>query len=123
MQQSSSTWENTVAPCYSKATAKSISKNHTQEFQNVFTNLNGFTDTLNAGTPLEQAKRTLPYIHNEKKGLLAVDQRPPKGGFQLRLYIYPDEKTHIIYIIAIGDKKSQQADIKTGHEFIQTLQK
>ncbi|MCQ2286645.1 MAG: hypothetical protein MJZ76_07200 [Bacteroidales bacterium] len=123
MQQFNITWETIIAPCYSKNSAKSISKNHTQEFQNIFTNLKGFTDALNVGIPLEQAKRTLPYIHNEKKGLLAVDQRPPKGGFQLRLYIYPDEKSHIIYIVTIGDKKSQQANIKTGYTFIQTLQK
>lgn len=121
MPQSNTIWEYEMASCYSKSSAKSISKKHTQEFQNVFTNLEGYKNTLNAGISLEQAKRTLPYIHNEKNGLFAIDQRPPKGGFQLRLYIYPDERTHKIHLVAIGDKSSQQNDIKIGHEYIQSL--
>lgn len=80
-----------------------------------------YKKTLDAGVPLEQAKRTLSFVHNEQKGLLAIDQRPPKGGVQLRLYIYPQEQAHVIHLTSIGDKHSQQKDIKVGHRFIQTL--
>ena len=98
-----------------------ICKKHPKEFQNVFQNLDTYKKTLDEGVSLEQAKRTLPFIHNEKNSLLAIDQRPPKGGFQLRLYIYPHEQTQTIYVITIGDKQTQQNDIKTGHQFIQAL--
>ncbi len=121
MPQAMQPWEYNIAPCYSKSTAEKISKKHTQEFQNVFKNLDTYKKTLDAGVPIEQAKRTLPFVHNEQKGLLAIDQRPPKGGVQLRLYIYPQEQTRMIHLTSIGDKQSQQKDIKIGHQFIQTL--
>ncbi len=112
MQQAENIWQYGPAPCYSKPTADRISRNHTKEFKNAFNNLITYIKTL------EQAKRVLPFVHNEKNGLLAIDQRPPKGGFQLRLYIYPCESEHFVYITSIGDKQSQQSDIKTGHKFI-----
>ena len=121
MPQAKQPWEYEIAPCYSKSTAEKIFKKHPQEFQNVLKNLDTYKQTLDEGVPLEQAKRTLPFVHNEQKGLLAIDQRPPKGGVQLRLYIYPQEQVRIIHLTSIGDKQSQQKDIKAGHQFIQTL--
>lgn len=121
MPQAMQPWGFKIAPCYSKSAAERISRKYPQEFQNVFKNLDTYKKTLDAGVPLEQAKRTLPFVHNEQKGLLAIDQRPPKGGVQLRLYIYPQEQTRIIHLASIGDKQSQQKDIKAGHQFIQTL--
>ena len=121
MQQANKNWEYKTASCFSKSTADRIYRKHTQEFQNIFLNLDTYKKTLDEGVSLEQAKRTLPFIHNEKNGLLAIDQRPPKGGFQLRLYIYPHEQTQTIYVITIGDKQTQQKDIKIGHQFIRAL--
>ena len=83
MPQAKQPWEYEIAPCYSKSTAEKIFKKHPQEFQNVLKNLDTYKKTLDEGVPLEQAKRTLPFVHNEQKGLLAIDQRPPKGGVQL----------------------------------------
>jgi len=120
MLQSENNWQYGFAPCFSKSTADRISKKHPDEFKNTIKNLDTYIKTLEEGVPLEQAKRVLPFVHNEKNGLLAIDQRPPKGGFQLRLYIYPSEAKRVVYIISIGDKQSQQSDIKTGHQFIKT---
>ena len=114
-------WEYCFAPCFSKSTADRISRKYPHEFENTLKNLDTYKQTLDEGVSLEQAKRVLPFVHNEKNGLLAIDQRPPKGGFQLRLYIYPNVLNHVIFITSIGDKQSQQSDIKTGHQFIQTL--
>lgn len=120
MQQAENIWQYGPAPCYSKSTADRISRKHTKEFKNAFNNLITYIKALEEGVSLEQAKRVLPFVHNEKNGLLAIDQRPPKGGFQLRLYIYPCESEHFVYITSKGDKQSQQSDIKTGHQFIET---
>lgn len=121
MLQAENNWQYGFAPCFSKSTADRISKKHPNEFKNTIKNLDTYIKTLEEGVPLEQAKRVLPFVHNEKNGLLAIDQRPPKGGFQLRLYIYPSEAKRVIYITSIGDKQSQQSDIKIGHRFIETL--
>lgn len=121
MLQAEKIWTYDLASCFSQSAKDRISKKHPDELKNVLKNLDTYIKTLEEGVSLEQAKRVLPFVHNEKNGLLAIDQRPPKGGFQLRLYIYPCEAKRVIYITSIGDKQSQQSDIKTGHRFIQTL--
>lgn len=60
MPQSNTPWDYETASCYSKSNAKSISQKHTQEFQNVLTNLEGYKKALNAGISLEQAKKDAP---------------------------------------------------------------
>lgn len=63
------------------------------------------------------------YIHNEGKGVKAIDQRGGRKGKlkQTRLYIYPDIDTKILYLITIGDKKSQREDIKQSVKFVDIL--
>lgn len=62
------------------------------------------------------------YIHDEGKGVRALDQRGSKGKLkQTRLYVYPDVETKIIYLITIGDKHSQRQDIKQSTDFVVKL--
>ncbi len=55
------------------------------------------------------------FIHDEKKGVVAIDQSGV-AGTQLRLYLVP--KSHEIRLITIGDKSSQKADIKLAHDYV-----
>lgn len=79
---------------------------------NMLSNLATFKECLEEGVHPEQAKRVLSFIHDERKGLLAIDQRPPVGGPQLRLYIYPNINEKILHILGIGNKKRQSVDIQ-----------
>jgi hypothetical protein len=77
---------------------------------------------LNAGTkPLQVAGG---FIHREPNGVVAIDQ---KGGgvalAQTRLYVYPDSDASQLHVIALGDKKSQKADIQTCREYVASLRK
>lgn len=60
------------------------------------------------------------FIHDEPKGVKALDQRGSGKGKlqQARLYIYADIDTKILHLITIGDKKSQHTDIKQSSDFV-----
>ncbi|PIW61358.1 MAG: hypothetical protein COW13_03365 [Candidatus Omnitrophica bacterium CG12_big_fil_rev_8_21_14_0_65_50_5] len=60
------------------------------------------------------------YIHDEGKGIRAIDQRGGGKGKlqQTRLYVYPDIETKVLYLITIGDKQSQKDDIKQSADFV-----
>ena len=64
------------------------------------------------------------YIHDEGKGVRAIDQRGGAKGKlrQTRLYVYPDVDAKVLHqIITIGDKSSQREDIKLSADFVVQL--
>lgn len=98
-----------------------LGKKHERLVENILANLRQYADTVSLSNP-EQAKRTLSFVHDEKKGLVAIDQRPPKGGVQLRLYVYPQVSARTLHVIAFGDKSSQSDDIRFCHHYIQEIE-
>lgn len=95
-------------------------KKRPRELVAVTDNLDTFFETLKGGAKLPQIK--FGFIHPEPQGVLAIDQ---KGGgkslAQTRLYIFPDPKTQVIHLIALGDKGSQSQDLQTCRNFMQEL--
>jgi hypothetical protein len=63
------------------------------------------------------------YIHDEGKGIRAIDQRGGAKGKlrQTRLYLYPDVDSKVLYLVTIGDKNSQKADVKLSADFVVQL--
>ena len=62
------------------------------------------------------------YLHPEPCGVLAVDQRGGGANLQeTRLYTYADDDTRTVYLIAIGDKDAQHADVEYCKSFVKTL--
>ncbi len=55
---------------------------------------------------------------------MAINQ---KGGgkslAQTRLYAYPEVASETLYVITLGDKRSQKDDIKTCQGFVEQLRK
>lgn len=79
-------------------------------------NLKSLENILNYGKRINEIK--FGWLHKETRGILAITE---KGGHQEiklskikagRLYIYPDEEKKILYLLTIGDKNSQENDIK-----------
>lgn len=96
-------------------------ENRPNELVAVVANLSKYHDTL---MQLEHPQKiTGKYVHKESKGVKALDESG--SGFNnlqaTRLYIYPDVKTKSIYLITIGNKKSQKKDIKFCEVFIDQL--
>jgi hypothetical protein len=75
---------------------------------------------LISGTKPKQA--VFGFVHSEPGDVVAIDQ---KGGgpslAQTRLYVYPDVTREVLYMITLGDKKSQKADIATCKDFVKKL--
>jgi len=59
------------------------------------------------------------FIHFEPGGVLAIDQKGGGTGLkQTRLYAYPHLREQILYLITMGDKKSQSDDIAHAKAFV-----
>ena len=108
---------------YARA-AKWYSKKRINEFIAVTTNLDKYFDALkNIGNPLQI---TAGYIHNEPDGIIALDQKGGKQKVKLqqtRLYVFSDTDKQILYILLLGDKRSQSDDIKYCRKFVKRLKK
>lgn len=62
------------------------------------------------------------YLHPEPGGVLAVDQKGGGANLQeTRLYTYADDDTKTVYLITIGDKDAQHADVEYCKNFVKTL--
>ena len=97
---------------------KKFAKSKEQEVLNCFENLQRVLDGLNEGASLGE----LVFLHKESQGLFACDQHGPgKVKKELRLYFYPDEDEERIYVLQIGDKSTQQEDIKVCRELIASI--
>lgn len=106
---------------YPEKRQSKLARGHETLVANVLANLAAYFKALELGTHPEQAKRAFPFVHDEKRGLVAIDQRPPKGGFQIRLYVYPQTDAGTLHVIAIGDKSSQEDDIRFCHRYIKEI--
>jgi len=98
--------------------AKKLTKKYKKEVINLFKNLQTYLNSLQADLNPEELKRSHSFVHEEKKGLYAIDARPPVKGIQLRLYIYPQLIKKELHIMIIGNKKTQSMDIKIAHSEI-----
>ena len=99
---------------------RQFEKKHQRELAAVLENLQQYLDALNEGGRAETIK--FGFLHNEPKGVKAIDQ---KGGGnklkQTRLYTYAYLDGETLYLITLGDKKSQPADIKLCASFVEKL--
>jgi hypothetical protein len=85
-------------------------KKHPQELAAVLRNLERFMHLL----ALAPDPRSLQagFIHPEKHGMVALDQRGGEGHLQAtRLYCFAHARTHRVYLLGLGDKAGQPADL------------
>lgn len=99
-----------------KTACKWYAKKRKRELEGVAKNLNTYFTALCAGTKPLQIK--FGFVHTEGKGVVAFDQGGGKGLQETRLYAFPDLANEVLWLLAIGDKKTQTADIKRCHEMV-----
>jgi hypothetical protein len=64
------------------------------------------------------------FIHPEPADVVAIDQSAGGGNLEeTRLYVYPDDSEKIVYLITIGNKAEQSADIQCSKGFVETHRK
>jgi hypothetical protein len=99
---------------------KHYQKKHPHELAAVLNNLDTYHKALSGGTKPKQVQ--FGFVHAEPFDVVAIDQK--RGGpslAQTRLYVYPDVTRKTLYLITLGDKKSQRDDIKVCKDFVEIL--
>src|SRR5437879_3421061 len=90
---------------------KRYGKNRPQETKFTLGNLELFLSALNAGASSRNVR--VGFVHAEPGGVLAITERGAgKNAVPLRLYVYPDDANQTLYVITLGDKRSQDDDIQ-----------
>jgi hypothetical protein len=102
---------------------KRFEKKRRRELAAVLENLDTLVTGLKEGLKLEQV-RTFGFVHHEPHGVLAIDQKGGHGAklAQTRLYVYPEPKRQVIDVITLGDKTTQESDIRFCSEFVASIQ-
>jgi hypothetical protein len=112
-------WSIEVSPFF-KSKIKNYQKKHPKETQTILDNLDTYHKALISGTNPMQINPS--WIHIEPKGIKAIAQRGKRGAKESRLYIYPEMKNRILYLITIGGKERQSKDIEDAKRFVKQLE-
>lgn len=120
-------WTETPTDDYERA-QKWYAKKRPNELLGVATNFHQYVMALNAGANPTDLIHRLSFVHNEREGVYAVDQRPLNCPdlrrrkvklAETRLYFYPEVETHTVFVLTIGDKKEQRRrDVNECHQFV-----
>ncbi len=105
-----------------EAKAKKYTKNHPKEMAYVFQHLKTYFQALCEGTQPIQIKERFRFVHNERNGIYAVDQRGgAKNLAEIRLYFFPHVPSKTLYLLTIGDKNSQSRDINECRDMVKEI--
>jgi hypothetical protein len=97
-------------------------KDRPNEMLFVLRNLSTYETALREGVNPIQIQEGNRFVHNERNGIYAVDQKgAPKNAKQIRLYLFPHLPTKTLYLLTVGDKNSQQRDIVDCRQMIQDI--
>lgn len=97
-------------------------KDRPNEMVFVLRNLNTYETALREGVNPIQILAGYRFVHNERTGIYAVDQKgAAKNATQIRLYVYPHMPTKTLYLLTVGDKSSQQRDIGDCRQMISDI--
>lgn len=99
-------------------------KKHPRELAAVLNNLDRYLQQLNSYAIQGKTSKCVQagYLHNESKGVVAVDQR--KGGVGLqetRLYTFALDNVRELHLILIGNKNTQSDDVISAADFAESL--
>jgi hypothetical protein len=88
----------------------------------VLDNLDTYHKALIGGTKPKQATALFGFIHAEPFDVVAVTEKGQGPALAAtRPYVYPDSERDTLYLITLGDKKSQRDDIKVCKDFVAKL--
>ena len=90
---------------------KRYSRRHPREVASCFTNLAFLAEQLNGGITLQQAQ-SFGFFSSEGGNVFRIAQTAVRAAKETRLYIYAVAVQSVLYTLTIGDKDSQQADLR-----------
>jgi hypothetical protein len=111
-------WEILPSSQYEKD-RKWYNKKRPNELAAVLNNLDRYMEQLNIAPNSRSVKAG--YLHDEQRGVVALDQRPVPHIQVTRLYTFADDDTRELHLITIGNKDTQPNDVKVSADFVDDL--
>jgi hypothetical protein len=87
---------------------------HQREYVSLFTNLDRIVRHLSGGAKIGGFQ--IGFFRSEGGDVWRIGQTGVPHAKESRLYIYPDQNNHKIYILTAGTKDRQSDDIKSAKE-------
>ncbi len=103
----------------SKSNFKQFNKRHPNEYRSCFANLKKVKGLLESGCKVGGFQ--IGFFRAEGEGLYRIGQSKVRGAKETRLYVYPSEQDKRIYILRIGTKDSQQADMRKAKGILRQI--
>jgi len=88
---------------------KKFAEDHPREYESLFANLDKVLGILREGSKMGSFQ--IGFFRSEGEGVFRIGQTGVESAKESRLYIYPDQKNQIMYILGIGTKDHQSEDI------------
>lgn len=101
--------------------AKPWLKRYRRELLQTLENLDSLVGALRAGALTQQARQAYGFIHSEPDGIIAIDQKGAGPHTkESRLYVWIDGIEQTVFVLRIGDKRSQQGDIAYCRKWLES---
>jgi hypothetical protein len=96
-----------------------FAKKHAAEYDSLFANLEKIMRLLRAGSKF--GSFSVGFFRSEGDGVYRIGQTGVRSAKESRLYVYPDAPKNIMYVLAVGDKDSQQDDINEAKRTVKQI--
>lgn len=113
-------WKNHITEAAERQLQK-YGRSHSRETISVNTNLKRILVMLGAGARVGTFR--FNFFQSEGDGLYRIGQTGVQGAKETRLYVYPDEAEATVYVLGIGDKDSQERDIRAAKTAVTDLRR
>ncbi len=118
MAQEPSEWQVDIAHASPGKFKKFAGKYH-REYVSLFANLEKIMGLLRAGQKLGSFQ--VGFFRSEGQGVYRIGQTGVPGAKESRLYVFPEEHGHVMYVLNIGTKEGQAEDINEAHRIARSL--
>lgn len=98
---------------------KKFAGKHQREYESVFANLEKVMGVLRNGCKIGTFK--FGFFRSEGAGVYRIGQSGIHSAKESRLYVFPDEQNRVMYVLNIGDKDSQDADINEAKQLAEKI--
>jgi hypothetical protein len=98
---------------------KRYDKKNNRELKAVLNNLDRFLNVLNSGK--NPKPPVYAFLHPEPSDVMAVTQGGNVNLMETRLYVYPDMEMETLYLLTIGNKKTQHDDIQLCKGYVEQI--
>jgi hypothetical protein len=88
---------------------KKFASQYPREYASLFANLDKVLGILREGGKMGSFQ--IRFFRSEGTGVFRIGQSGVPSAKESRLYVYPDEQNHIMYVLTIGTKERQSEDI------------